>query len=79
MFLISTVLAFAVSASTPQITPEQRAEYWRAYAESIAAQAKAQEAQVKLKDVIDKLKQTCGNGELTADPQGEPVCKEKKQ
>ncbi len=63
----------------PKIADDVRAKFWRAQSDSLAAQAQFQKARVALETVIEQMKTTCGTDfELNGDPQGEPLCVEKK-
>ena len=81
---LATVLLIILSTSgfaqdkksAPNITDAQRAQYWRAQAEAIAAQRQAEQAAAQLQKAIEAMKEACGDlqlGELA----GEPVCKPK--
>ncbi len=71
--------ASALAQSPPQITIEQRAKFLRAQAETLAAISQAQKAQTALDAVRAELVKTCGDRELTADRDGEPVCQLKPE
>lgn len=69
-----------LAADAPkQITAEQRAKFWRAQAEYIAAQAQVQKAQATLSAIQAEMVKACGDQQLVADEQGEPACKPKPE
>lgn len=81
----SAALLLALSAwgleetAKPQITSEQRARFWRANAEVLAAQTELQQAQAKMQAATEEMRKVCGEQQLTSDPYGEPTCKPKSQ
>lgn len=54
------------------ITAEQRAKFWRAQAEYLAAKAKLESAQAE-------LARTCGSRQVIAGSDGEPTCAPKPE
>ena len=63
----------------PRITPEQRAMYWRANAEMLAAQAQFNQAKAKLESIESEMTKACGDQQLTTAPDGEPTCQPKAE
>lgn len=62
----------------PQISVEQRARFWRAQAEAMAAAARAKQAQDAVKAAQDEMQKACGdNFVLALDAAGEPSCQAK--
>jgi len=59
--------------SAPKLTDGQRARYWRAQAEAVAAQARAAQAVATFQAVQAELVKACG-GQLIGAPDGEPAC-----
>jgi hypothetical protein len=74
----SILLAAEAPKVEPKITAEQRAKFWRAQTEAIAAQAQAQNTRAMFDAVRAELSKTCGDLPLVADEAGEPACGEKK-
>lgn len=76
-----SLAAFAADnppAKPPQITAEQRAKFWRATAESIAAASRAQQARDAVNAAQLDMQKTCGeDSDLVAGADGEPICKTK--
>lgn len=81
LFLLFAILALSawgtaatLPADAPRITSEMRAQYWRAQAEAIAASVQAQQASSRLTAIQEKLAKACGEQQLIAGPDGEPIC-----
>jgi hypothetical protein len=53
----------------PTVSAEQRAQYWRAQVELMAAQA-------RLKSIVEQMAATCG-AQPVATAEGEPACPSK--
>ena len=86
-FFFSLVFAFAALAmaadkpsstptakpATPTVSAELRAKYWRAQAEAITAQHRAEQALATYKAAIQSLATVCGAQPVDG-PDGEPAC-----
>lgn len=72
--VLLTATAFAVDSRPPEITAEQRARFWRAQYELLAAQLQAQQKVAALEAAKAELGNACREQSLTLGPSGEPVC-----
>lgn len=62
-------------AKPPQIAAEMRARFWRTQAESMAAAARAKQAQEAAKAAQEEMQKECGDRFVLAmDAAGEPSC-----
>jgi len=71
--------AAAQEKPASKITPEQRAMYWRANAELLAAQAQFNAAKAKLELIEAEMTKACGDQQLMTAPDGEPTCQPKPE
>ena len=74
LILVLLVSILLPAKDVPTLTPDQRAKFWRAQAEAIAAQMQVQKAQARLDAVLSELKASC-NGDIEFNSSGEPSCK----
>lgn len=78
MQLVRALLLAAIiplwAGDAPQISDAQRAKYWRAQAEAIATQARAEKALAVFQAVQAELVKACGGRQLIGGPDGEPAC-----
>lgn len=72
--MLVMLLGSAVAGDSPQIPDAMRARYWRAQAEAIAAQARAEKALAAFQAVQTELVKACGGQQLIGGPDGEPAC-----
>ena len=79
IILFSTFTFAAVQTTTPTVTPEMRAKYWRAQAEAMAAAKQAENANTKLQSAQVEMVKACGDLQLIAGPDGEPTCQAKPE
>lgn len=79
MRLVLLVMAgVLVAADAPQISDAQRAKFWRAQAEYVAATVQAQRAKAALDAVQMEMSSACGETyQLAAGQDGEPICQPK--
>ncbi len=76
----AALLGAVLSAQTARITDAQRARFWRAQAELVAAQRQLERATAALQQVNTELRQACGDQQLTLNhDSGEPDCQPKPQ
>jgi hypothetical protein len=75
--LLLTNFAFA-QAPAPQITDDQRAEFFKAKSNMTDAIATAVDARTKYQEAIQKLQAVCGTSTLTMSQSGDPVCAAKQ-
>jgi len=67
------------SSKPPQIAAEMRARFWRTQAESIAAAARAKQAQEAAKAAQEEMQKECGDKFVLAmDAAGEPSCQKRQ-
>jgi len=67
------------SPKPPQIAAEMRARFWRTQAESIAAAARAKQAQEAAKAAQEEMQKECGDKFVLAmDAAGEPSCQKRQ-
>jgi hypothetical protein len=78
LVMASTALAQDNAPKPPQITDAQRAQYWRAQAEVLAAQTAAQRAAQAFEVTLKGLQEYCGPTQELQSVNGEPFCKLKK-
>jgi multidrug efflux pump subunit AcrA (membrane-fusion protein) len=79
IIISSMLVAGVVGAQTPdkriaQISPEQRAVFWRAQAEQLAAQMRLEMANRQLQAAREAMVKACVEAELVSDSGGEPMC-----
>ena len=79
LIMFAALALAAAESPTTKISAEQRAKFWRAQAEAIAAQAQYQSAKSALDAVQAELQKACGDGVLALDQAGEPSCKAKPE
>ena len=77
VILLSASLAAENAPSKPKITSEQRAQFWRAQAEQLAAQMRLEMANRQLQAIREAMAKSCGDDVLVSSPDGEPVCQAK--
>ena len=67
------------SAQPPLVPAEMRARFWRTQAESIAAAARAKQAQEAAKAAQEEMQKECGDKFVLAmDAAGEPSCQKRQ-
>jgi len=75
LFLAVTSLVFAAEVKGPLISADQRAAYWRARAEVVAAQSALNDATVKVTTAVQAMQAVCGEKHpLILGKDGEPEC-----
>lgn len=78
MFTASLVLAGEAPKPSNPVTPELRAQWWRAVAEQVTAKIQFDAAKTALDNKRTELTKACGDRPLISDSQGEPTCGDAK-
>ena len=68
------LLLFAALPLLAEVTDTQRAEYWKAQAEVNQLLLQLTQAKAKAEAAVAKMKTACGDKQLSADAEGNPVC-----
>jgi hypothetical protein len=74
IILVCLVGVVVLWGSDPIVTPELKAQYWRAQAETLALQLQIERKKMDLQSIIAEIKKSCRNWTLGADDKGEPIC-----
>jgi len=73
LLLCALLIAITHAENPAQITVEQRARFWRAQAELLSAQNRAERALNALQSIQAEIAKTCGSA-VMLNASGEPAC-----